>query len=56
MKSLFLTVLLAVTGLGVFAQKLDKAKDLLEKKKLAEAKTEIDNFLNNEKNKARTLN
>lgn len=52
MKSLFLTVLLAVTGLGVFAQKLDKAKDLLEKKKLAEAKTEIDNFLNNEKNKA----
>lgn len=49
MKSLFLTVLLAAAGLGVFAQKVDKAKDLLSKKKYAEAKTEIDNVLANEK-------
>ncbi len=52
MRSLFLTALLALTGLAVFAQKLPKAKDLLEKNKLAEAKTEIDNFLAVEKNKA----
>ncbi len=50
MRALLLTGLLAITGLGVFAQKLDKAKDLLEKKKLPEAKTEIDNFLAIEKN------
>jgi hypothetical protein len=51
MKSLFLTVLLAAVGLGAFAQKVDKAKDLLSKKKLAEAKAEIDGVLANEKNK-----
>lgn len=51
MKRVLLTVLLAVTVIGAFAQKLDKAKDLLEKKKLADAKTEIDNFVAVEKNK-----
>lgn len=50
MKSLILVVLLAFTGLGVFAQKLDKAKDLFKANKFAEAKTEIDNFLAIEKN------
>jgi tetratricopeptide (TPR) repeat protein len=51
MKRILLTVLLAVTVVGLFAQKLDKAKNFLEKKKLADAKTEIDNFLAVEKNK-----
>ena len=50
MKSLILAVLLTLTGIGVFAQKLDKAKELLKANKIAEAKTEIDNFLANEKN------
>lgn len=52
MKSLVFTALLAVMSLAGFAQKLNKAKDLLEKKKLTEARTEIDNFLANEKNQA----
>jgi tetratricopeptide (TPR) repeat protein len=43
--------MLVVTSFGLFAQKLDKAKDLLSKKKYAEAKTEIDNVLAQEKNK-----
>jgi hypothetical protein len=51
MKSLILAVLLAGTGFGVFAQKVDKAKDLLKANKLNEAKTEIDAFLAIEKNK-----
>jgi tetratricopeptide (TPR) repeat protein len=51
MKSLFVTLMLVVTSFGLFAQKLDKAKDLLSKKKYAEAKTEIDNVLAQEKNK-----
>ncbi len=51
MRSLFLTALLALTGLAVFSQKLPKAKDLLEKNKLAEARTEIDNYLAVDKNK-----
>jgi len=51
MKSLFLTVLLAAVGIGAFAQKIDKAKKLLADKKYAEAKTEIDGVLANEKNK-----
>lgn len=50
MKSLILAVLLAITGFGVFAQKIDKAKELLKANKIAEAKTEIDNFLAVEKN------
>lgn len=52
MKRLLLTVLLVSSVVGLFAQKLDKAKTSLEKKKLAEAKTEIDNFLAVEKNQA----
>lgn len=52
MKRILLTALLAVSVVGLFAQKLDKAKSLLEKKKLADARTEIDNFLAVEKNKA----
>jgi len=51
MKSLLLTVLFAALGVGAFAQKVDKAKDLLAKKKLPEAKTEIDGVLANDKNK-----
>lgn len=52
MKQLLLTFLLAATGFGLFAQKLDKAKDLLKNNKLADAKTEIDNYLNIDKNQA----
>ena len=51
MKSLILFVLLATTGFGVFAQKLDKVKDHLKANKLNEAKTEVENFLAVEKNK-----
>jgi tetratricopeptide (TPR) repeat protein len=50
MKSLILSLLLATTGFGVFAQKLDKAKDQLKANKIPEAKTEIDGFLAVEKN------
>ena len=50
MKSLFLTLFLAVSSLVLFAQKLDKAKDQYKNKKYTEAKTEIDNFLAVEKN------
>ncbi|NII28705.1 hypothetical protein HB364_26730 [Pseudoflavitalea sp. X16] len=50
MKKVLLIVLLAATGSGLYAQKLDKAKDLLGKKKLTEAKTEIDGVLAVEKN------
>lgn len=42
MKNIFLTTLLVVSALMSQAQKLDKAKDLLEKKKYADARTEID--------------
>lgn len=49
-KKTFTTLLLALTGFGLFAQKIDKAKDLLAKHKVADAKTEIDNVMNNEKN------
>ncbi|HTE27210.1 hypothetical protein [Flavitalea sp.] len=52
MKRILLTVMLASSVVGLFAQKLDKAKTSLEKKKLAEAKTEIDNFLAVDKNQA----
>jgi len=46
-----LLIVLAIFGTTtLFAQKLDKAKDLLKAGKLAEAKTEIDNFLADEKN------
>src|SRR5215831_2370452 len=52
MKNVLLTVLLAITSMGLFAQKLDKAKDLLKNGKLQEAKTEIDGVLANDKNQA----
>lgn len=45
-----LTMLLAATCAGVFAQNVDKAKDLLKAGKLADAKTEIDKILSVEKN------
>ncbi|MEP7258299.1 MAG: hypothetical protein ABI687_07925, partial [Flavitalea sp.] len=51
MKSFFLLLVFALSGIGSFAQKIDKAKDLFSKQKLPEAKTEIDNFLAIEKNK-----
>jgi hypothetical protein len=52
MKKILLTTLLAVIGVGIFAQKLDKAKELYSGKppKLTEAKTEIDNVLADAKN------
>ena len=52
MKSFFLLLVFAVAGIGSFAQKIDKAKDLFSKQKLQEAKTEIENFLAVEKNKS----
>lgn len=50
MKKALLVTLLATTGVGLYAQKLDKAKDLLKSSKLQDAKTEIDNVLAVEKN------
>ena len=50
MKKVLLTTLMAVAGLAMMAQKVDKAKDLLGKNKLAEAKTEIDGALADPKN------
>jgi tetratricopeptide (TPR) repeat protein len=49
MKKVLLTVLLAGAGFGLYAQKIDKAKDLLSKKKYTEAKTEIDAVVASEK-------
>lgn len=49
-KRLFLTGALALTGMGLFAQNADKAKDLLKANKLPEAKAEIDKVLAVEKN------
>ena len=49
-KRLFLTAFLAITTMGIFAQNLDKAKDLLKAGKLSDAKTEIDKILSVEKN------
>jgi hypothetical protein len=51
MKKMVLTALLAAVGFMSQAQKIEKAKDLLSKKKLTEAKTEIDAVLAVEKNK-----
>ncbi|HEY0677455.1 MAG TPA: hypothetical protein VGD17_04180 [Chitinophagaceae bacterium] len=50
MKRIFLTTVFAAMATVMFAQKVDKAKDLLKANKLAEARTEIDNFLAQEKN------
>lgn len=51
MKRTFLVLLLAITGLGLQAQKLEKAKSYLEKKKYTEAKTEIDGVVQSDKYK-----
>ncbi len=50
MKKILLTTLIAIAGLGLFAQKVDKAKELLTKNKLPEAKAEIDGLLADAKN------
>jgi hypothetical protein len=50
MKKILLIAMLAISGMGLSAQKLDKAKDYLKSNKLAEAKTEIDGVLNDAKN------
>jgi len=50
MRRLVLTGFLAFVGMGLFAQSLDKAKDLLKAGKLADAKSEIDKVLAVEKN------
>lgn len=51
MKKMFLTALLAAVGFLSQAQKLEKAKDLLSRKKLTDAKTEIDKVMEVEKYK-----
>jgi hypothetical protein len=50
MKRVFLSTVLAFLVTGLFAQKLDKAKEKLKEGKLDEAKTEVDGFLAVEKN------
>ncbi|HPZ88539.1 MAG TPA: hypothetical protein PLQ32_10570 [Flavihumibacter sp.] len=50
MKKLLLTTLLASAILAVSAQNLDKIKSNLTAKKVADAKTQIDQFMANEKN------
>ena len=50
MKRIFLSLLMAVVFTGLFAQSVDKAKDLLKANKIAEAKDEIDKALLVEKN------
>src|SRR5580658_9775500 len=50
MRRLVLTGFLAIVGMGLFAQNLDKAKELLKAGKYAEAKTEIDKVLAFDKN------
>jgi len=50
MKRVFLSAVLAFLVTGLFAQKLDKAKDKLKEGKLDEAKTEVDGFLAIDKN------
>src|ERR1700722_8254313 len=50
MRRLFLTGFLAVVGMGLFAQSVDKAKDLLKAGKLPDTKTEIDKVLASDKN------
>jgi hypothetical protein len=50
MRRLVLTGFLAFVGMGLFAQSVDKAKDLLKAGKLADAKTEIDKVLSSDKN------
>jgi tetratricopeptide (TPR) repeat protein len=50
MKQIFLIAIFAGAGLGLFAQTVDKAKELFKANKLAEAKTEIDKVLASDKN------
>lgn len=50
MRRLFLTGFLALAGMGLFAQSVDKAKDLLKANKVPDAKTQIDGALAVEKN------
>jgi tetratricopeptide (TPR) repeat protein len=50
MKKVLLTTLLAIAGLAMMAQKLDKAKELFTAKKYAEAKTQIDGVIADPKN------
>jgi Tfp pilus assembly protein PilF len=50
MRRLLLTGFLAVAGAGLFAQSVDKAKELLKANKLPEAKAEIDKAVTVEKN------
>jgi hypothetical protein len=49
-KKLFLTGSLAMIGLGLFAQSVDKAKDLLKAGKIVDARQQIDVALENPKN------
>ena len=49
-RRLVLTGFLAMAGMGLFAQSVDKAKDLLKANKLADAKTEIDKVMASDKN------
>src|ERR1700744_1394101 len=49
-RRLVLTGFLAMAGMALFAQSVDKAKDLLEANKLADAKTEIDKVMASDKN------
>ena len=51
MKKLFLILTIALTTLGVQAQKLEKIQDNLKANKLEQAKTDIETFIANEKNK-----
>jgi len=50
MKQIFLIAIFAGAGLGLFAQTVDKAKDLYKTNKLSEAKAEIDKVLTGDKN------
>lgn len=47
MKRIFLALLLVTVGLSLAAQNVDKARKLLQKKKLSDAKTQIDKAIEN---------
>jgi len=49
-KRLLVTGLFSLAGWGLFAQNVDKAKELLKSNKIPEAKAEIDKALTVEKN------
>jgi hypothetical protein len=50
MKRVLLSLALVIAGLGMYAQSLDKAKDLLKGSKLMDAKAEIDKVMEVDKN------